>query len=89
MKAQYSKDMTKEDQRWVKLFQYLESKFSAIDDKFAAVDRRFDAVEGTLENLMGLRADDEVDQAVTTVQLARHDRWIKRLAQKIGLDLQT
>ena len=81
--------MTKEDQRWVKLFQYLDDRFKAIDQKFAAVDRHFNTIEGTLENLMGLRADDEVDQAVTTVQLARHDRWIRHLARKVDVDLQT
>ena len=69
--------MTKEEQRWAKLFQYLELHFKAIAEKFAVVDGRFNSVETTLENLMGLRADDEV----------WHDRWIRQLARKAKLNL--
>lgn len=79
--------MTNEDKRWAKLFNYLDGRFAGIDDKFDVVDRRFNVVDNALDNLLKLRDDDEIEGAASTMQLARHDRWIRRLADKIGLKL--
>ena len=65
-----------------KKFEEADKRFDAVDKKFEEVDKRFDNIENHLE-----RAERKIDKAFID-GLDRHEKWIKQIADKVGVRLE-
>lgn len=70
------------DEQFESLALSIKKGFDEVDEKFEKVDERFDSVEKQLTVVQN-----KLDQALYH-DLEIHERWIKQLADKVGIVLQ-
>ncbi len=66
--------MKGDDQKWLKLFRYLDERFGEVDSRFTNLETKFDAFRGSVDGLTKRVADDDVERFAMNYQLSRHDR---------------
>ncbi|MBI5466518.1 MAG: hypothetical protein HY974_04490 [Candidatus Kerfeldbacteria bacterium] len=64
-----------------KRFEQVDRRFEQVDKRFNDVDKRFDEVERRLTIV-----EHKLDRVLYD-ELDRHERWIKLLANKVGVEL--
>lgn len=78
-----------DDEKYVKLFQYVTDRLQAIEDKVDGtatkdqVDHVYQAIDGMLKQLQ----TNEQERAVLDNQLVKYNRWFDQLAHKANVKL--
>lgn len=73
-------------------FASVDKRFEQVDKRFVGIDQRFDLLEERIDNL-----EDRFDKRLTIIErkldtvlyhdLVLHEKWIKQLADKVGVEL--
>lgn len=81
----------------------IDKRFDGVDKRFNGIDKRFDIVENRLSELEEMfydlqgavdsyakRADTYFQEMVMlSHQINRHEKWIRKIAEKVGVKLES
>ncbi len=71
-----------------KLIEYLDKKFNGVDKKFNKLERGFSDLQGSVDSY-AKKADTYFQEMVAlSHKVDRHEKWIKQLADKLGIKLE-
>jgi hypothetical protein len=73
-----------EDQ-FTKLFTYMEKRFDEMNQRFAKVDSQFDQVYTLIDEVLKNQETEAQKRLVIARQLDRHEEWVNRASQQVGV----
>ncbi|HEY1645363.1 MAG TPA: hypothetical protein VGF75_03170 [Candidatus Saccharimonadales bacterium] len=72
----------------IKLIKHIDKSNKEIRQEVEKIDEKYDHLITTLDAFLGRLDNIEANDAARDVQLARHERWLEKIASKTGVKLE-